>query len=57
MSSEAVTPYDAVRQRLRARDVQERFAHLVYYLGEPPGQSLLLGIELAEAAARTRQEC
>lgn len=47
--------YDRLRERLRGRDVQERFAHLAYYEDEPPAQSLLLGIELAEAALRSRR--
>ncbi|HEV8359274.1 MAG TPA: hypothetical protein VGR28_02345 [Candidatus Thermoplasmatota archaeon] len=46
---------EAFVQRLRGRGVQERFAHLAYYEGEPPGQSLRVGIELSEAAERTRR--
>lgn len=46
---------EAFRRRLRSRSVQERFVHLAYYEGEPPGQSLRLGIELSEAAERTRR--
>ncbi|MCA1814530.1 MAG: hypothetical protein LC624_11370 [Halobacteriales archaeon] len=47
--------YGRMRERLRQRDVQERFAHLAHYGGEPPGESLLIGIELSEAALRTRR--
>lgn len=46
---------EGFRRRSRSWSVEERFAHLAGYEGEPPAQSLLLGIALSEAAERTRR--
>lgn len=43
-----------LRRVLRGRAVQETFIHLAYYLDEPPGQSLALGLALTTAAHRSR---
>lgn len=41
---------ERIRAGLRSRRMQERFFHLRFYEDEPAARSLLVGIELTEAA-------
>lgn len=41
---------------LESRSLRERLLHLRYYRDEPPERSLALGLELSQAALRTRNE-
>lgn len=48
-------PRDAMLNAIRSRRVEERLLHLSFYLDEPPERSILLGLELSEAARRARE--
>lgn len=47
--------FPSVEEVLRGRRIRERLLHLRAYLDEPPERSLLIGLELSEAAHEARR--